>query len=252
MKLSKGDVQTALIDADIMLYRAAWKHEGDDVENAYESVDSMFEHIFYVTKCVQYIGFLTGRGNFRKDIAVTKVYKGNRKDTIMPEHFDAIRDYIIEAWDCHVVDGIEADDALGVCQSNMDKTIICSIDKDLLQIEGLHYNWNKGEVKYVNQHEADRLIYKQTLMGDSTDNIVGIPKVGDKRAEKILSNTFDENGDVLSYPDQCLRAYLDYYKDEDLAKEKHDETYNLVYIAKHTDDYRFKEEFEIPEPSYVF
>ena len=60
MKLNKGDVKTALIDADIMLYRAAWKHEGEDVESAYETIDAMFEHLFFVTKAYSYIGILTG------------------------------------------------------------------------------------------------------------------------------------------------------------------------------------------------
>ena len=248
MKLSKGDVQTALIDADIMLYRAAFKHEGGDIEDAYETIDAMFEHIFYVTKCVSYIGFLTGKGNFRKDIAVTKEYKGNRKDMVLPEHFDDIRDYLWDKWNCREVQGIEADDALGICQSNLDKTIICSIDKDLLQIEGLHYNWNRNEVSFVNEHEADKLVYKQTLMGDSTDNIVGIPRVGAVKADKILSE-----GDIAESNESiCLKAYTQYFEDEDLAKEKYKETYDLVYIARDCDDPRFKEVFKIPQVNYVF
>ena len=41
MQLNDGDVKTALIDADIMLYRAAWKHEGENVENAYKTIDAI-------------------------------------------------------------------------------------------------------------------------------------------------------------------------------------------------------------------
>ena len=248
MKLSKGEVQTALIDVDIMLYRAAWKHEGDDVENAYESIDAMFDNIFYVTNCLDYIGFLTGRNNFRKKIATVKPYKGNRKDLIMPEHFDNIREYLIEAWGCVVVDGLEADDALGICQSNMDKTIICSIDKDLLQIQGLHYNWNKATVSRINEHEADKLVYKQTLMGDSTDNIVGIPRCGDVKSDKILAD-----GDIEeSYEDKCKGAYLNHFKDSDLSTSMFNENYALVYIARETNDYRLTDEFKIPKPNFIF
>tara|TARA_R110002020_G_scaffold153128_6_gene332276 strand:+ start:1520 stop:2269 length:750 start_codon:yes stop_codon:yes gene_type:complete len=249
MQLSKGDVSTALIDADIMLYRAAWKHEGDDVENAYETVDAMFEHIFYVTKCVQYLGFLTGRGNFRKELAVTKEYKGNRKEMVMPEHFHAIRDYLLEAWECKVVDGLEADDALGICQSNMDKTIICSIDKDLLQIKGLHYNWNKGEVSRVDAFAARYMKWKQVLSGDSTDNIVGIPRVGDKTAEKILDKALE---DLVPMSVAVGEAYDNHFKDTVLSIDKMVETFNLTTIATSTDDSRFKEPFIIPSPSYVF
>lgn len=248
MKLSKGDVEIALIDADIMLYRAAFKHEGGDVEDAYDTIDNMFDHIFHVTKCVSYIAFLTGKGNFRKDIAVTKEYKGNRKDMIMPEHLDDLRDYLWDKWSCKIVNGIEADDALGICQTNLDKTIICSIDKDLLQIEGLHYNWNNKEVKYVNKHEAERLLHLQSLMGDSTDNIVGIPKVGKVKADKILTL-----GDIgVPHSEICLEAYISYFKDEELGKEKYEETYNLVNIAKDCNDPRFKEPFKIPDVNYIF
>jgi len=248
MKLSKGEVQTALIDVDIMLYRAAWKHEGDDVENAYESIDAMFDNIFYVTRCSGYIGFLTGKGNFRKEIAKTKEYKGNRKDSAMPMWFQEIREYLIEEWGCIVTDGIEADDALGICQSNMEKTIICSIDKDLLQIKGLHYNWNRNEVSFVNQHEADKLVYKQALMGDSTDNIVGIPRCGDVKSDKILSN-----GDVTeSYEDKCKEAYLKHFEDEELSTTMFNENYALVYIARKVNDDRFKSEFIIPDPIVSF
>ena len=249
MKLSKGDIQTALIDADIMLYRAAWKHEGDDIENAYETIDAMFEHIFYVTKCVSYIGFLTGRLNFRKEIAKTKPYKGNRKDMPMPEHFDDIREYLIENWKCEVVNGMEADDALGICQTEMDKTVICSIDKDLLQVQGYHYNWNKNEISFISEYDAWHKLYSQTLSGDSTDNIMGIPRVGEKKAKKILEECFDERDAFVV----SLNAYSNFYTEsEDVAMELFKENRDLVHICTSSKDKRLKFEFEKPEVNFVF
>jgi len=247
MNLSKENIQTALIDADIMLYRAAWKHEGDDVENAYETIDAMFEHLFYITNASDYLAFLTGKGNFRKEIAVTKEYKGNRKDKIIPEHLNAIREYLIEKWQCDVVEGLEADDALGICQNEMDNTVICSIDKDLLQIKGYHYNWNTQESCYVNDYDAWMKLYEQTLAGDSTDNIVGIPRVGVKTAKKILAECFsvDEAKKVSLY------AYKEYYKDDNhLTMFK--ENYDLVKICTSSDDSRLKDKFIIPNLKYIF
>lgn len=247
MKLSKGEVQTALIDADIMLYRAAWKHEGDDVDSAYETIDNMFEHLFYVTKASQYIAFLTGKGNFRKDIAVTKEYKGNRKDMIMPEHLDSIRDYLINEWECDVVNGLEADDALGICQTEMKDTIICSIDKDLLQIKGYHYNWNTKEVCYVTEYDAWMKLYEQTLSGDSTDNIVGIPRVGEKTAKKILAECFS----IDEAKKASLYAYKEHYKDDNhltMFSENHD----LVKICTSPEDARLKDKFVIPNIKHTF
>jgi 5'-3' exonuclease len=245
--LSKGDVKTALIDVDIMLYRAAWKHEGDEVERAYETIDSMFEHIFYVTKCENYIGFLTGKNNFRKEIATIKPYKGNRKDMIMPEHFDDIRQYLIRAWSCDVVDGLEADDALGICQTEMDDTIICSIDKDLLQIKGFHYNWNKGEVCNVTEYDAWQKLYEQTLSGDSTDNIVGIPRIGEKKAKKLLEDCFS----VEEAKNISIFAYAEYYK-EDNHLSMFQENHDLVKICTSSEDSRLSSKFIIPTVNYTF
>lgn len=247
MQLNSGDVKTALIDADIMLYRAAWKHEGDELENAFETIDAMFEHIFYVTKCANYIGFLTGKGNFRKDLAKTKVYKGNRKDVPMPEHFDSIREYLTETWLCEVVEGLEADDALGISQTQMDDTIICSIDKDLLQIKGLHYNWNKGEIIKVSEDDAWYKLYQQTLAGDPTDNIAGIPRVGEKKAIKILSECYSSHEACIA----TMNAYGDYYKDDNHLT-MFQENLDLVRICTSSEDGRLKEEFNIPEPNYIF
>jgi len=249
MQFKDGDITTALIDADIMMYRSAWKHEGGDVEELHETIDVMFEHLFHVTKCENYIGFLTGKGNFRKEIAKTKPYKGNRKDMVIPEHLDNARDYLVEQWNCYVVNGLEADDALGICQTKMEKTIICSIDKDLLQIEGLHYNWNNGTIKNVSREEAWLKLYEQTLSGDSTDNIVGIPRVGEKTAKKILADCYDKDSACTT----ALKAYGNYYKnDSDYASVMFTENLNLVQICTSENDLRLKEKFIIPEPHYVF
>tara|TARA_B110000977_G_scaffold173020_1_gene225846 strand:+ start:975 stop:1721 length:747 start_codon:yes stop_codon:yes gene_type:complete len=248
MKLNKGDVKTALIDADIMLYRAAWKHEGEDVESAYETIDAMFEHLFYVTKADSYIGFLTGKGNFRKKLATIKPYKGNRKDIIMPEHLDKIREYLINTWSCENVEGLEADDALGICQTEMEEpTIICSIDKDLLQIEGYHYNWNKNEVSFVSEYDAWQKLYEQTLSGDSTDNIVGIPRVGEKKAKKLLEECFS----IEEAKNISIFAYAKYYEEDNhltMFQENHD----LVKICTSSDDSRLSEKFIIPTVNYTF
>jgi len=247
MQFRDGDIKTALIDADIMLYRAAWKHEGDDIEYAHETIDNMFEHIFHVTKCSSYIGFLTGKNNFRKNIAKTKPYKGNRKDMVIPEHLDALKEYLVETWGCEVVNGLEADDALGICQTQMDDTIICSIDKDLLQIVGLHYNWNNNSVTNVSEDDAWHKLYQQTLSGDSTDNIVGIPRVGEKKAIKILSECYTSHDACVA----TMNAYGDYYKDDNHLT-MYQENLDLVRICTSTKDTRLSEEFIIPEPRYIF
>jgi 5'-3' exonuclease len=240
----------ALIDADVILYRAAWKHEGDDFWDCVESIDAMFDYIFFRTGSEEYIAFFTGKDNFRKELAFTKEYKGNRKGRPKPALFDAAREYMTNAWGCVTVNGIEADDALGICQTEMDDdTIICTIDKDLQQIEGVHYNWNSDEIFEVSKEEAIYTKYIQILMGDSTDNIQGIPRVGEVKAIKILSKVKDEG---CSYLEAVCDAYVAHFEDEDLALDMMNETAGLTDIATSSKDERFVKNFIIPPTSMIF
>jgi DNA polymerase-1 len=127
--------------------------------------------------------YLTGSGNFRKDLATIKVYKGQRPPK--PEHLPATRDQLVQQWGAEIVEGQEADDAIGIKATDLkgDCTIV-SIDKDLLMIPGTHYNFVKKEWTEVSQEKGDYFFYKQLLTGDQVDNIQGVPGIGPKKAEK--------------------------------------------------------------------
>lgn len=240
----------ALIDADILLYRASWKHEGGRVDEMYETIDDLFNGVFHATGAEKYIGFLTGRGNFRKDVAFTREYKGNRKKLEKPQFFYEAREYFIDKWDCIVVNGMEADDALGICQMEIsDDTCICTIDKDLDCITGLHYNWGKRELYDVSEDLAEYNHWIQVLMGDSTDNIVGIPKVGKVKAERIIDELCFTEG--LDYYTAVLSAYKDAFEDEEQAMLLMQETQDLVGILSSLEQGKVYD-FKIPTPNYIF
>lgn len=89
------------------------------------------------------------------------------------------------------------------------KTVIVTLDKDLDNSAGWHYNWRKKEMYWIPEESANYNFYKQLLMGDPTDNIQGVPKIGEKTAEKILAGCADEK-EML---DAVLDAYYTgYYK----------------------------------------
>ena len=141
-----------------------------------------------------YKGFLTGSNNYRKEIAVTAPYKGNRTAD-KPIHYDLIREYLIKAWGCIVVEDQEADDAIGIKAyeiRDIDEYIIMSIDKDLDMIRGWHYNFIKDKKYLIDDLQAIRHFYTQILTGDRVDNIVGLRGIGPKKAAKILEDCITE------------------------------------------------------------
>lgn len=132
--------------------------------------------------------FLSGPTNFRKEVAVTKPYKGSRDDAHRPTHEQAIRDFISRTWDTTVSEGEEADDLLGIyqCRIGPDESVIVTADKDLNMIPGFKYNFLHEEKLYITEEQAMTCFYKQLLTGDSVDDIPGLQRVGARTAEKLL------------------------------------------------------------------
>lgn len=143
------------------------------------------------------ITYLTGNKNFRLD--VDPDYKANRKLVAKPYHYWSLKEHILKQPETIHVHGMEADDALGIAQCASHKklgssqwSVICTIDKDLDMIRGMHYNWNKDTLYYQAGGDADRCFYRQLIMGDPTDNIKGIPKMGQVSAEAALPDSMSE------------------------------------------------------------
>ena len=116
-----------------------------------------------------------------------------------PKHLEDLRKWAVSETNAEVADeGLEADDMLGIYQT--DDTIICSLDKDLLQIPGHHFSWEingKGWTrpdKFTEQSELEglRLFYEQCVKGDRSDNIKGIEGMGEKKAAVLLQGAKTE------------------------------------------------------------
>lgn len=108
----------------------------------------------------------------------------------------------------------EADDLLRIWANQAREAggdyVICSIDKDLKCIPGMHYLMKQRVLITVSQEEADRHYYQQLLKGDPTDNIPGIPRVGDVKAAALLADckTHDE------FQEAVISSYIGAYGDE--------------------------------------
>ena len=189
-------MKTALIDSDIVAYRcaASCEKQGAVVEPpevAIIRVDDLMQRILHETAAYDYQAFLTGSNNFRYKI--NPEYKANRKDTKKPEYLEECREHLVTQWKAQVTDGYEADDSMGIEQTKSpDTTIICTIDKDLLQVPGQHYNFIKQEFKQVSPKEGLFNFYWQTIMGDKSDNIFGFDGLARTTVPKKLEYLYEE------------------------------------------------------------
>ena len=211
----------ALIDGDIVVYRAAASAEEEDQWVALARADQMMQDILADTSSDSYKVFLTGSGNFRREIAPD--YKANRPDS-RPKHWAAVREFLVTQHKAEVCNGHEADDQLGIQQDKEHgSTVICSIDKDLLQIAGKHYNFVKKNFQEVTKDEGLKALYIQSLVGDRSDNIFGVQGIGPVKAAKALAELLPEE-----YYEACRNLYND--------DERYHLNMKLLYIWQKDND----------------
>jgi len=194
--LSKSmDKACGLIDGDILVYRVGFSVDDPAEEKfAISRMGNFVENLIRLKGIDSYEGYLTGKTNYRSEIATEQPYKGNRKDARKPVHYDTLRDYLISNWGFIVIEGQEADDAMGIKAYELpeDSSCIMTIDKDLDMIRGWHYNFVKRDLYYVTEREAIKNFYLQLLTGDRVDNIPGLKGIGPVKANKILENCTTE------------------------------------------------------------
>lgn len=234
--------KVALIDGDSLIYYEMGK---PTLEEALAGIDSRIQQMLEIAEAEKYAGFLTSGRCFRYEAAWTKPYKGNRKYTSKPIIFPAIKEYLRQRWNFISVPELEADDLVSVYHDPL-KTVICSPDKDVLyQNKGIHYNYGKSETILVDENQSLTFLWKQMLMGDSTDGIVGIPKVGEKTSEKWLEPLLP-----TEMPTFVLNKYIEFFG-QAVGITKFAETFKLVYMLK-TDEDVLRETGLVLEPLKLY
>lgn len=203
---------TALIDGDLVAYISAASCTDDDPEHiALVRVEDRLRKILDHTKCTSYKVFLSGGKNFRYEI--NPHYKANRTSPD-PKYRQMCHQFILDEWKGEETDGFEADDALGCFQT--ENAIICSLDKDLRMIPGRHYSWEisrKGviirepEFTEVDYMSGIKHFYKQMLIGDTSDNIIGVQGLGKAKAAKLI--------DPLETEDEMKQLVRGLYNDDE-------------------------------------
>lgn len=195
----------ALLDADILTYRIGYASNTENWNICRWRLDEFLENLLvFQLEVDDYEGWLTdGSNNFRNKIAKTLPYKGQRSAP-KPVHYDALREYMQGEWGFKMETEQEADDAIGIRATELgDKGIICTIDKDLDNIPGKHFNFVKGTLYDVSVSAAIRNFYRQILTGDRIDNVQGLRGVGPVKADRILG----EGSDPIELYERVVKAY---------------------------------------------
>jgi 5'-3' exonuclease len=174
------------IDGDILVYQSIWsaKTTKDIKKRLDQTISSIMSDLEGSTGKIA----IKGIGNFRKDIYPP--YKGNRKKELTEqekEFFAYAYDYLETTWKSVPAHDMEADDLLAMWNTK-EPGIVVSIDKDLLQVPGLHFNTRKKEYTHISEEEASLILHTQVLMGDSVDNITGLKGIGKVKAAGVMEN----------------------------------------------------------------
>ncbi len=184
-----------LIDADILCYRIGFACDNESEEVARKTMSNflinIIEDLVMDSDDADHVVelYLTGKGNFRNDYAVTAEYKGNRKKNRKPIHLPMLRDHLVSEHGAIVTQGEETDDRIAIRATQAgDTSIIVSLDKDFDQVQGWHYNFVKKDKYYVEADEGVFNFYVQFLTGDSADNIIGVKGIGPVKAKKLLED----------------------------------------------------------------
>lgn len=240
-------MRTALVDADVLRYEVGSvgqklnKETGELEINSFDFVKEVFDE--HIRTILEGSGsdrarlFLTGdkrtyglyaksqsRGdgrelpayvpNFREALAEGKVYKGTRKQD-KPFHWINLTAYILSGnFGTNVSCGCEADDDIAIQHTlSPNDSIVCTRDKDLRMVPGLHYGWECGKQPEFGPVEYDALgkielirgksgnkikgggfkfFGSQLLTGDVVDNIGGLRGVGPVTAYELLADCASE------------------------------------------------------------
>ncbi len=208
----KMDQKLVLIDGHSILNRAFYgvpdltNAQGLHTNAVYGFLNIMFKILEEEAPDYLVVAFDVHAPTFRHEIY--KEYKGTRKP--MPEELREqvpVMKKMLQAMNICIMEqaGLEADDILGTLAYRAQKegfeVALVSGDRDLLQIATEHIKiripkTKGGRTEIEDYYAADvqakyqvtprQFIDLKALMGDTSDNIPGVPKVGEKTASELM------------------------------------------------------------------
>lgn len=233
-----------LLDGDLIAFRCAASCEPSRAKPYLEPpevslwrVHDLIQRICLETNSQEIECYLGGSDNFRKKLYPE--YKANRTKE-PPAYLQLCREILVTQYGAKVVNGMETDDALGIAQTKYDgNSRICSLDKDLLQVPGWHYNWVNQTVTLVSPLDGLKTFYKQIILGDKSDNVPGydgkLRSATPKFIEKLQA-PLDEMKDEQDMYDHVFSVYFDEQGNDDIESIMHLHA-QLLYVLRKEEEY---------------
>lgn len=211
------------------------KHaEPEPVENAYHNMKQIFRKItnHYSKWEPEYKVYLTSPTLFRDEISDS--YKASREGLKRPTHLKACKDWLKEVYGAVEVEQYEADDLIAMEWYRKDdaECVIVSLDKDLMQLAGRHYDFVKDMETSVSGSKARRNFWTQVLIGDPVDDIIGLKGVGPKTAELLTQDLYAVDANDREYYDMVLMQYMEISEKEKGESKKDFMTRMIRQVGK--------------------
>tara|TARA_B100001123_G_scaffold450412_1_gene620954 strand:- start:3228 stop:5972 length:2745 start_codon:yes stop_codon:yes gene_type:complete len=254
--MSKIQDTVLLIDGHALVHRAFYaiqrpltiRKTGEDVRGVYGFAQMLFGAIQNIKPTHLAVAFDTPAPTFRSDIY--SEYKANRPSSPdeLRSQFPLVKE-LLSALNTpfYELDGYEADDILGTLSAQATnhglKTIIMTGDSDLLQLVsdsvGVLMQQNMGKQTLYNPAkvrerysglEPEQLIDLKAICGDKSDNIPGIPGMGDKTATPLLLK-YGTLGNIYSNIDQIESRPKTLLQDHKFAAYQGQELVKILQTA---------------------
>ena len=204
------------------------------LEESCNIADNYITNLLNITNSTHYVGFYSGSSRSRN--LIYPEYKANRKDLEPLNNIGLMKTYLKDKWK-FVWLGI---DVLGNCIDETDDYVasfikqtpdsfIVSPDKDLLGLEGNHYNPKKNEWVYTPDSNAINNFWCSMICGDTADNIKGLPGKGLKHYIYVTQDVSPLDAKVLGI--LVFEEYVKHYEyNYDLAIKEFYKNYQCLKI----------------------
>lgn len=236
-----------LIDADHIPYIVCYNKQDEPektLEECINGANNYLQGLINGSNILEFNLFFTVGKNFRYEIYPE--YKANRAKSEKPPFFNEVKDYLINTYNGIYGHNLEADDLLCIykkkCIDESIPYIVISTDKDINNLEGTHYDIKNNVIVNIDKQFAEEYFWKSIVIGDTADNIKGLPGKGPAFVKKIL----EESNDINTFKARIMYEYLRQFGEEKGVNEFY-KNYKCLKIKDELEGIEFLKPINVKE-----